>query len=320
MKFLETTYCDYLQKVNECNLHPNLKKIMDTYTLQTIQDINNLIFFGPSGIGKYSQCLHFIRKFSKSKLKYEKKINILFQNKYNHNLKISDIHYEVDMSLLGCNSKTLWLEIYNHIIDVICSKQERNGIIVCKNFHCINWELLEVFYKYMNIQHKNINLKFILLTEHVGFLNDEILNACDLVSFGRPTKKLYNTITNSNIEINVSDINNIKDLKINNITLINPEKKICDTILNIIIGSNEDIPFLRLREELYNLLIYNIEIPSFINYVVKTLFHMKYLNEKDLIYVYKEINKFFYLYTNNHRPIFHLEKIIFALCNTIHKT
>ena len=28
--------------------------------------------------------------------------------KQNYTIKVSDIHYEVDLSLLGCNSKILW--------------------------------------------------------------------------------------------------------------------------------------------------------------------------------------------------------------------
>lgn len=318
MKFLETKYTDYLQNINHCDLHPNFKKLYNTNKSDSIHDMNHSIFFGPCGVGKYSQCLRFISKYSKSKLKYEKKINILFQNKYNHNLKISDIHYEVDMSLLGCNSKSLWSEIYNHIVDVICSRKERCGIIVCKNFHSINWELLDIFYKYIHLQHKNITIKFILLTEHIGFLSDEILNICDVISFERPSKSLYKKITGCKMDFKLCNISNIKDLKINNDIFNLPYKAICDRIINIIIKSDTTIPFLLLREELYNLLIYNIEIPSFIYYTIQALFHKKYINEDNLTTLYKEINIFFHLFTNNHRPIFHLEKIIFIICDMVH--
>ena len=81
-------------------------------------------------------------------LKYEKKISVNF-NKQSYFFKISDIHYEVDMSLLGCNSKIIWHEIYCQIIDIITIKTEKIGYIVCKNFHAIHNELLEIFYSYM---------------------------------------------------------------------------------------------------------------------------------------------------------------------------
>lgn len=85
--------------------------------------------------------------------------------------RISDIHYEVDMAILGCNSKTLWHEIFFKIVDIVSAKQEKVGIILCRNFHHIYNELLEVFYSFLNnpLQQFNVNIYFILLTEHVGF-------------------------------------------------------------------------------------------------------------------------------------------------------
>ena len=69
------------------------------------------------------------------------------------------------MSLLGCNSKTLWHEIFFQLVDIISVKQNKIGIIVCKNFHTINSELLEIFYSYMqqyNMKNSNILIKFIM--------------------------------------------------------------------------------------------------------------------------------------------------------------
>ena len=66
------------------------------------------------------------------------------------------------MQLLGCNAKTLWQDVYYHIIDIISARQHKEGIVVCTNFDEIDWELLEVFYKYLNIEYKNIQVKFIL--------------------------------------------------------------------------------------------------------------------------------------------------------------
>ena len=58
-------------------------------------------------IGKYTQSLMFIKKFSQSNLKYERKININFNPKKSFIFKLSDIHFEIDMELLGCNAKVL---------------------------------------------------------------------------------------------------------------------------------------------------------------------------------------------------------------------
>ena len=59
------------------------------------------------------------------------------------------------MALLGCNAKLLWNDIFNHIIDIISTSKHKKGIIVCKNFHEIHSELLEIFYSYMQTFHKD---------------------------------------------------------------------------------------------------------------------------------------------------------------------
>ena len=57
---------------------------------------------------------------------------IINNNKNDFFIKISDIHYEIDMQLLGYNSKTLFNEIYNLILDIIYSKQVKEGISYAK--------------------------------------------------------------------------------------------------------------------------------------------------------------------------------------------
>ena len=54
------------------------------------------------------------------------------------------------MSLLGCNAKMLWNELFNQIIDVTSTKKVKHGIIVCKYFHEIHSELLDIFILYKN--------------------------------------------------------------------------------------------------------------------------------------------------------------------------
>ena len=99
-----------------------------------INHIPNFILYGPSAIGKYTEALKIIEKYSPSNLKYEKKM-IITSSKNEHVLKISDIHYEINLENLTCNSKILFNDIYNNIIDVIESSKNKKGIILCKNFH-----------------------------------------------------------------------------------------------------------------------------------------------------------------------------------------
>jgi len=65
-----------------------------------------LILYGPAGVGKYTQMLQIIKAYSSSQLKVEKRLTINTSTTFY--IKMSDIHYEVDMDLLVCNAKVLW--------------------------------------------------------------------------------------------------------------------------------------------------------------------------------------------------------------------
>jgi hypothetical protein len=180
MKFQETHYEEYIQTVKKYNLHSKLEGLYEQFPTN-LDKIGNLIFYGPSGVGKYSQLLYFIKRFSPTELKYEKKLNVTYDKKQYY-LKISDIHYEVDMALLGCNSKLLWHEIYQQIVDAITAKNNKCGIIVCKNFHEIHNELLENFYSYMQDNNSSaLHIKYIMLTEQISFIPNSLQN-CALFS------------------------------------------------------------------------------------------------------------------------------------------
>ena len=185
MRFFETHFNEYVKKVEEYSLHPIIKKAFATFP-HDIQSLPSLIMYGPSGVGKYSHALYLISRYSPSHLKYEKRIAIAY-NKDTFFIKISDCHFEVDMSLLGCNSKHLWNEIYSQIQDIVSSRSNTTAFVMCKNFHKIHSELLETFYSYMSD-----NLKFVILSEHVSFLPDNILHRCKMIPFKRPTATMYN--------------------------------------------------------------------------------------------------------------------------------
>lgn len=192
MKFYETHYEDYLQSLQQFNLHPELTRHYSRFP-KHLSQLTNLIFYGPSGVGKYTQMLNAIQRYSPSGLTYDKKI-CMQNDKYNYQYRISDIHYEIDMSLLGCNSKILWHEIIQQIVDIVAVKPEKFGIIVCKSFHWIHTELLEIFYSYIqeyNNKFSNIQLRFIIMTEHISFIPNNILSACEIINVKRPTKKMY---------------------------------------------------------------------------------------------------------------------------------
>ena len=192
MKFYETNYEDYLNSIKIFNLHPELSPYFERMPPQ-ITNLRNMIFYGPPGVGKYSQVLSAIQKYSPSGLTNDKKINIQTE-KYDYTYHISDIHYEIDMSLLGCNSKLIWHDIIQQIVDIVSVKPEKCAIIICKNFNLIHTELLEIFYSYIqeyNSRFSPIQLKYFLITEHLCFIPNNILSSCEIISVKRPDREMY---------------------------------------------------------------------------------------------------------------------------------
>ena len=155
--------------------------------------------------------LKIVSKYSASELKYEKKITVAYI-KQQYILKISDIHYEIDMALLGCNSKLLWHEIYMQIVDIVSAKTCKNGIIVCKNFQDTHSELLDNFYSYMQTTSSHyIDIKFVIISEAVSFIPDNIVACCKQISVPRPTKLLYNKCANVKLDSD-TDLENIQNI------------------------------------------------------------------------------------------------------------
>ena len=319
MKFYETHFEEYINEVHKNNLHPKLEKIYNTFPSK-IEDLKNLIFYGPSGTGKYSQMLYSIKKYSNTDLKYERKICITY-NKYQYLLKVSDIHYEIDMSLLGCISKILWHEIYQQIIDIISTKPNKTGIIVCKNFHDIHSELLENFYNYMQkLIFLNIDIKFILITEEISFIPNNILNCCELIRINRPPKTSYQKCVKCNLNTitNVENIANIKNVYSYNEYLMKSYKRICDKIIDELLNIDK-IKLIKFRDIIYDIFIYNLDITDCIWYILNTFINNNYINDTDLSDILIKTYSFLQYYNNNYRPIYHVEKYLLNIANIIYK-
>lgn len=317
MKFHETHFDEYLTSVEECNLHPKIEKHVFSKFPNDISDLRNVLFYGPPGVGKYSQMLKCIKKYSPSELKYEKKITITF-NKQEYHFKISDVHYEVDMSILGCNSKLLWHDIYQQIIDVISAKSDKQGIIVCKNFSEIHSELLENFYSYMqNNMQEHLKVVFFLVSEHVSFIPNNIMQCCQIIHFARPTASMYKKCFSVNKKTGeLYKIINIKNLKEDNLPM-NYSDTIFSNLYNYILTDSTSFKFTQLRELLYDVLIYDVNVHETIWYILQNLIKEKHIDSSDVSEVLLKTHLFFKYFNNNYRPIYHMEQYIIYLISII---
>tara|TARA_Y100000768_G_scaffold384471_2_gene368567 strand:- start:530 stop:979 length:450 start_codon:yes stop_codon:yes gene_type:complete len=130
-------------------------------------------------------------------------------------------------------------------------------------------------------------------------------------------------INKNTINLEIDNINILKHISIydteNMENIKNINTSICKKIINIITNSITTINYINIRNILYDLLIYNLNIYNSIYYILENIILIKINNNKKLNITTnkKFINNlltntlnFFKLYNNNYRPIYHLENYI----------
>ena len=138
-----------------------------------------------------------------------------------------------------------------------------------------------------SLNNELINLKFIIITEQISFIPDNIINCCQLISVPRPTKTMYNKCLNNKIkkDIALEEISNIKNVE-SNITQLNDDMKlICNKIINEIININ-DMKFVNLRDMLYEIFIYNLDVSECLWYIINYLINNKKIKDEDISYIF----------------------------------
>ena len=332
MKFYETNFDEYLESLNKHNIHPELVETVGRFP-SCISNMCNQIVYGPPGSGKYTQALKILEKYSPTHLKYNKKITVQTE-KQKYIYHISDIHYEVDMSLLGCNSKIIWHELYLQIVDIVSMGTLKQGIIVCKNFHAIHAELLDIFYSYIQqYNHSNISIKikFILITDHISFIPNNIINSCQIIAVKKPVVSDFILIIGNKVppldvdkcehimtSIDTNTVLNIKEFA--SFSLVSGVDKlpvdIFNTICNTIIKemtNHQKMSIPAFRDTIYDILVYNLDVNECIWYILSH-FICEYCDKLDCTVITEMTTKvfeFFKNYNNNYRPIYHLESILF---------
>ena len=285
MKFEE-----YINKPRFLHELPKLPKLVENF--------QHMILYGPAGSGKYTQMLRIVNTYSKSKLKYERRVTVpLSLQQQTHMIKISDIHYEVNMELLGCNAKVIWHDLYTHIMEMIQNKfPHKTGIIVCTNFHFIHNELLEIFYSYMQS-----NIKFILVTESVSFFPNAIYDRCKLIPVPKPSPAKVQECLGLAIAHASSNLQTAH-IPTSSTEVIASQK---------IVQGIESDSILTIRDHIYHILIHNLHSELCLWHVLKTLVP-KLDHEKVEPLLFQWCSSMG-LYTKNYRPLFHLENFVVLL-------
>jgi len=354
IRYYETNYTDYLRAVNANNFHPELDSIIASLP-PSIDQLGNLILYGPSGSGKYTQFLRIVEKYSLSASGLKNNKMTSRTDKHEYTYHISDIHYEIDLAQLGCESKKMWNECFFQIVDAIYANPSKSGIILCRNFQSIYGELVEPFYSYM--QHSRtlgVHIVFIFLTEHISFIPTNIVQCCKIISVRRPSRKCYTHLvsvnagnrptgkphtefmkriatTNSSVaasnpsssimdELPLNALANLKECHLVGMTKSVSELPkdvfniVCDNIIREMLKHN-DLNIIELRDHLYDILLYGLDITECLWYIIFFFVENGYLETRPeaMINIMDRLHVFLKHYNNNYRPIYHLESIFIYL-------
>ena len=165
----------------------------------------------------------------------------------------------------------------------------------------------------------SINLKFIIITEMISFIPDNILNCCELINVSRPTKTSYNKYVKGKLpnKLQLENITNTKILHFYNEDLMLQYRIICNKIINNLININ-DIQYLKFRDILYDIFIYNLDISECIWYILSIFIKQKNIRNEHLSKILIKTYCFLQYYNNNYRPIYHVENYFLYLGKLIH--
>ena len=92
---------------------------------------------------------------------------------------------------------------------------------------------------------------------------------------------------------------------------------ICNKIVHVMIHV-EELKYLKFRDLLYDIFIYNLDITDCFWYIFSQLIERKLLNSDDLKLIMIKTFTFFQYYNNNYRPIYHLENFLLYVVSVIH--
>jgi hypothetical protein len=164
-----------------------------------------------------------------------------------------------------------------------------------------------------------VQLKFILITEEISFIPDNVLNCCEIIRVSRPTKTAYTKCIKTKLptKLETENITNIKNLHLYNEDLMLQYRIICNKIINCLESVN-DLQYLKFRDILYDIFIYNLDITDCIWYILSSLVEKKKIKKEQMSDILIKTYSFFQYYNNNYRPIYHVENYLLYLAKLIH--
>jgi hypothetical protein len=308
---------DYVSAKKEMDIHPSISDV--NTRIHNVNRRPNLVYYGPDGVGKYSCALDYIARHSPSGLGYEKRMTVE-TSKGEIIIKISDVHFEIDVGLLGCNAKQIWNDVIKHIYDVLSLRKDRKAFILCKNFQDIHSELLDIFYSYIQTTNRHMKVSYVILTNSTSFIPRDILKRCIMVGVPRPSKQSATSFNTTIKPANIVMTNNLRKWKDN--ILGTQQDLIVKDIVNAITSiqpSKTGFDFITLRDRIYDINVMGQNPCAVAWSVLSILLAENKIPESKASEVTDETTKFLELFSNNYRPIYHLERYVYFLATIVNE-
>lgn len=278
------------------DLHPALARTRDSLPTR-LADAVDMLFYGPPGAGKYTQALRVIAKYSPSGLRYDRPLNVKHE-KGQMTIRVSDVHFEIDMELLGCHARSLWPAIYEHVVDSVHAREPKRGIMLCKHFHATHKELLDSFYYYMG----RGGVSVIIVTDHLGFIPRRVVERCLVVPVPLPSSA---RVIAAGLPGGRGNLASTQQAQTH---LDDRMARACDAVWAAAQASD----FAQLRITLYALLVDQHPTPACVWELVTRAVEAGAIHP---LAATERARRFFALYNNNYRPIYHLELLALGLAH-----
>jgi hypothetical protein len=158
-----------------------------------------------------------------------------------------------------------------------------------------------------------------IITEQVSFIPNNILQCSKLICIPRPSKTAYKNCIRKNLNQNnkISEITNIKAIALNKHPLPQQNAIICNNIINILLQP-KTLNYNELRDKLYDIFIYGLDVHQCIFDIIDKLITDNYLKFEDIADILIKTYNRIHLFNNNYRPIYHLEALMLYLITKIH--
>ena len=118
--------------------------------------------------------------------------------------------------------------------------------------------------------------------------------------------------------INIKELNSFSEIKSKSEIPKDIFNIICNNIITSINNMN-DHDFLKFRDLLYDILVYNLDATECFHYILVNFIETGQLKENDVSDILTKSYSFLKYYNNNYRPIYHLESIMYYIIIKIYK-